>query len=713
MKQLAEIIARELSLPIRGVTGAIQLLDAGNTIPFIARYRKEATGGLDEAALRDVKDRLQYLESLEKRKEDVLRLIDEQGKLTGEIAERVRAATTLQEVEDIYVPFKPKRRTRASIAREKGLEPLAAALREIRDMAGASEVAAAFVSPDAGVETVQQALEGAMDILAEEFSESAEVRAALRRLMEERGVLKARAVRDERSRYEMYYDFSEPVSRIPPHRVLAINRGEKEEYLRVRIELDEDAALSASRGVLGITQGTPADAALADSLARLLLPSIERQVRSALTDKAEDRAIRVFGENTKRLLMQAPVRGYRVLGIDPGYRTGCKWAAVDESGTLLEVGTIYPTPPAEKKKESAQVLSAVCERHRIRLIALGNGTASRETEAFLVDFLQDYQGELAYTIVTEAGASVYSASELAAEEFPDLDVSLRSAVSIARRLIDPLSEYVKIDPRSIGVGQYQHDVNPKRLKEKLADVVETCVNQVGVDLNTASWALLSYVAGIRPAVARAIVKRREERGPFRKRSELMEVAGLGPRAFQQSAGFLRIPDSPVWLDRTAIHPESYDAAHKLLESLGLEAETAGTQDLAVALEPVMRDLPGWAKRIGVGIPTLEDMIRDLIRPGRDPRDDMPGPVFRTDVLDIAGLREGMVLPGVVRNVVDFGAFVDVGVKQDGLVHISELSDRYVSHPTDVVSVGQHVMVRVLSVDIDRQRISLSMKALRA
>jgi uncharacterized protein len=722
-------------------------LDEGNTIPFLARYRKEQTGGLDEEVLRAIRQRLEYLRSLADRRAEVIRLIDEQGALTPEIAQALEAATTLQRVDDIYRPFRPKRRTRAGIARERGLEPLAAWLMSRPATGDPLQRAGEFVDADRGVDTADQALAGARDIIAEIVADDPEVRSWVRQWTTRNGTIFAEAVDSAaRTPYEQYYAYSEPVARIRPHRVLAINRGEREKALRVKIEVPAEQVLEYLRRWLAREGGatgsdgaadacratSPADPELASSAAdaytRLLAPAVERDVRHALTEQADAQAIRVFGANLKSLLLTPPTRGKVVMGVDPAYRTGCKIAVVDATGKLLEVAVVYPTPPQRRVEEAERVLLAMIERHGVDLIAIGNGTASREAEAFIAGLIQRSarSQSLAYAIVSEAGASVYSASATAREEFPGLDVSERSAISIARRLQDPLAELVKIEPKAIGVGQYQHDVAEGELVSTLSGVVESAVNRVGVDLNTASAALLSYVAGLSKAVSSNIVKKREADGPFSDRSALMSVPRLGPRTFEQCAGFLRVPDGANPLDNTPIHPESYLITERLLTELGFSVDDVGRgagsrrqHELREALDSLKIDggnesqvLSGWAARLGVGVPTLQDIVEALERPGRDPRDEMPQPVLRTDVLTMDDLHPGMTLEGTVRNVVDFGAFVDIGVQQDGLVHISELSDTFVRHPLDAVSVGDIVCVRVLSVDKERGRVALSMKTAR-
>ena len=750
---VAAVIGRELGIPRPQVESVVRLLDEGNTIPFLARYRKEQTGGLDEEVLRTIEQRLEYLRNLANRRAEVIRLIDEQGALTPEIAQALEAASTLQRVEDIYRPFRPKRRTRASVARERGLEPLADWLMS-RPVAGDPlQRAGEFVDVDRGVNTADEALAGARDIIAETLADDPEVRAFVRQWTTRNGTIVCEAVDPAaRTPYEQYYEYSEPVSHIRPHRVLAINRGEREKAIRAKIEVPDDeqvleylrrwlmreagagpaASPTASATVRTVASPTasPTDPELAlaaaDAYARLLAPAVERDVRNALTEQADAQAIRVFGANLRSLLLTPPIRGEVVMGVDPAYRTGCKIAVVDATGKLLEVAVVYPTPPQRRVEEAERVLLAMIDRHSVDLIAIGNGTASRETEAFIAALIRRSarSQSLAYVIVSEAGASVYSASATAREEFPELDVSERSAVSIARRLQDPLAELVKIEPKAIGVGQYQHDVAEKELVSALGGIVESAVNRVGVDLNTASAALLSHVAGLSKVVSGNIVKKREADGAFADRAALMSVPRLGPKTFEQCAGFLRVPGGSNPLDNTPIHPESYSIAERLLSELGFSVDdvisTASQHyELREALSPLRTDaangpqaLSDWAARLGVGVPTLQDIVEALERPGRDPRDEMPQPVLRTDVLTMDDLHPGMVLEGAVRNVVDFGAFVDIGVQQDGLVHISELSDAFVRHPLDAVNVGDIVCVRVLSVDKDRGRIALSMKPVK-
>ncbi|MEW6724804.1 MAG: Tex family protein [Bacillota bacterium] len=715
---LAAKLARELDLGEWQVRNTVDLLDQGNTIPFIARYRKEMTGEMDETTLRNLQERLTYLRNLEARRAEVIRLIVEQEKLTPELEAKLAAATTLQQIEDLYLPFRPKRRTRATVAREKGLEPLARRLADQGpEVTEPLAEAASFINPEAGVASPEEALEGASDIVAEELSDDAGVRGLARQMTWAAGILEVSAAQaDQSSVYEQYYDFHQPAREIPAHRILAINRGEKEGLLKVRLTAPAGDIIKiiGQRRITSLSQPVRQflEAAVEDSYHRLLAPSLERELRGRLTEHAEEQAINVFADNLRHLLLQAPVKGFTVMGIDPAYRTGCKVAVVDATGKLLETAVIYPTPPQKEVAKSRLILESLIDECDVDIIAIGNGTASRETELFVAELIHDVKRRVSYTIVSEAGASVYSASRLAAEEFPELDVSLRGAVSIARRLQDPLAELVKIDPRSIGVGQYQHDVDQKRLSTALAAVVESVVNTVGVDLNTASSALLSHIAGVNSRVAANIVSYREKHGAFRNRLELLNVPRVGETTFTQCAGFLRIPEGSEAFDNTPIHPESYEVAERLLSRFGYRRSHMGTPAMRkLARRAEDCGLEQLASELGTGVPTLRDILEALQRPGRDPRDDLPKPIFRTDVLTLEDLRPGMVLTGTVRNVVDFGAFVDIGVKQDGLVHISELSDRFVRRPMEVVSVGDIVKVKVLAVDLNKQRISLSMKGL--
>ena len=708
-------IAAELGIKVSQAEQTAALLDEGNTIPFIARYRKEATGELDETVIRALAERLAYLRSLEERKEEVTRLIAAQDKLTPELSKAISKAATLQELEDLYRPYRPKRRTRASVAKEKGLEPLALKLLEQRPEDPAT-LAEAFLNED--VTSVQDALQGAQDILAEQFSDDPAIRAKIRRLTFDTGLLASeRADEDvpEASEFQMYFDYFEDVAKIPPHRILALNRGERLKALKVKIQVDVEKIHALLHKEIVRDSSSPAlpyiVEAIKDSYARLLAPSLERDIRRSLTEKAEEHAIQIFAKNLRDLLMQSPVRGHRILGIDPAYRTGCKVVAVSEFGELLEHTAIYPHEPQKRWSEAIDVLRSLIDKHNLSLITIGNGTASRETEQLAAELIREHKPQLQYLVVNEAGASVYSASELAREEFPDLDVSMRGAVSIARRVQDPLAELVKIDPKSIGVGQYQHDVNQKELANTLDQVVESCVNHVGVELNTASSALLRHVAGLSARVADNIVSYRSENGVFQTRSELKKVKGLGPKSFEQAAGFLRIANGSRPLDNTAVHPESYQLAQQILEQIGFsEQDLQDRQALSQIREKLKSlDPKKLANTLNAGEPTVRDIIASLGQPGRDPRDELPPPLFRADVLSMEDLKPGMVLQGTVQNVVDFGAFVDIGVKKAGLVHISQLSDRYVRHPTDVVQVGDIVTVRILNVDPALERISLSMK----
>jgi len=713
---IGALLQKEFQLSKTQVDNIINLIDAGNTIPFIARYRKEMTGSLNDQVLREFNERYSYLKNLEARKQDVYRLIEEQGKMTEEIAASIEEAMTLQEIEDIYRPFKPKRRTRAMIAREKGLEPLATLimLGGVPDE-GLEEKALEYINPEKDLNSVEEVLQGARDIVAEEVSDNASVRKAVRNIFHDFGIVESKAKKEEDSVYRQYYDFREPVKSIVSHRILAINRGEREDFLKVNILVPEEKVLDylfKSYSIENREKRKHMVLAIEDAYKRLIQPSIEREIRNELTEKAEEQAMVVFRENLRNLLMQPPVHNCVVLGLDPAYRTGCKICVVDETGKVLATGVVYPTPPQNKTEEAKTVLKELIEKYSVDVIAIGNGTASRESEIFIADMLKEIDRDVRYMVVNEAGASVYSASKLGAEEFPDFDVSLRSAVSIARRLQDPLAELVKIDPRSIGVGQYQHDMNQKRLSETLGAVVEDVVNKVGVDLNTASVSLLSYVSGINKSLAANIVAWREKNGRFRNREELKKVPKLGPKVFEQCAGFLRIRDGDNVLDNTAVHPESYEACEKLLKKLGYTHEDVLNNNLALLdLKVKGIGLKNLAEELNIGEPTLKDIIEELKKPGRDPRDELPPPMLRRDILEIKDLKPGMVLTGTVRNVADFGAFVDIGVHQDGLVHISQLSDKYVKNPLEVVSVGDIVTVKVLDVDPDRKRISLTMRGI--
>ena len=706
---IIEQLARELDRPVEHIENVVRLLDEGNTIPFIARYRKELHGSMDDTALRTLEERLAYLRNLTERKESVKASIAEQEKLTDELAAAIDAAQTLAEVEDLYRPYKPKRRTRATVAKEKGLEPLAALLfAQERDCPRPEEAAADYLSAEKGVETVADALQGANDIVAEWISDDAAIRRSLRELLEKRGTLRSLAATEEDSVYRLYYDFEQPLSRLQGHQILAINRGEKEKMLSATVLLDRELALPLLRRAV-VKPGSAAmefvKAAAEDAYDRLIYPSLEREMRAALTDKASEGAIEMFALNLKPLLMQPPVKGHVTMGLDPGYAHGCKVAVIDATGKVLDTTVVYPTYGERQKNEAITKLAQLVKKHGVEHIAIGNGTASRETEQMTVELIHRVGGGLSYMIVSEAGASVYSASKLAAEEFPQFDVNLRSAVSIARRLQDPLAELVKIDPKAIGVGQYQHDMPQKELDASLNAVVEDCVNAVGVDLNTASPSLLTRVAGLNGTIAKNIVAFREENGVFTTRRQLLKVAKLGPKAFEQCAGFLRVPESKNVLDNTGVHPESYDAAKWLLELLGATPKDA--RDLPARLNAYGAEKA--AEALGVGVPTLRDIAKELSKPGRDPRDELPAPILRTDVLDIKDLKPGMVLTGTVRNVIDFGVFVDIGVHQDGLVHISQVCNKFIKHPSEAVAVGDVVKVVVLDVDEKKHRISLSMK----
>jgi len=713
---IIKVLTAEFSIRQQQVENVVKLIDDGNTIPFIARYRKELTGSLDDQVLRELGERLAYLRSLEKRRGEITKSISEQEKLTGEIAANIEAAKTMTELDDIYRPFRPKRRTRATIAREKGLEPLAVLIMRQEIGKAALEAAAEkYVDPDKEVLSAQDAIAGASDIIAENISDDAALRKLIRATALRFGLLASKAAKpDEDSVYRLYYDYREAVNRMPGHRVLACDRGEREGYLKISIEQESEKPLGFiySRFVNSQTYASSlVQYAADDAYERLIFPSIEREVRNELSNRAQEDALKLFGQNLKQLLMQPPVKGKVTLGLDPAYRTGCKVAVVDETGKVLDKTVIYPTPPQSKVDEAKVVIKALINKYNVEIIAIGNGTASKETEIFASTLIKEFDRKVAYMVVSEAGASVYSASKLAAQEFPEYDVSLRSAVSIARRLQDPLAELVKIDPKAIGVGQYQHDLKPARLDETLGGVVEDCVNSVGVDLNTASFSLLSHISGINSGVSKNIVAYREENGAFKSRNELLKVPKLGARAYEQCAGFLRIPESGNVLDNTSVHPESYKAAKKLLElcGLGLPDVKNGKID-GIAEKVQVIGEADLAADVGVGLPTLKDIISELMKPGRDPRDELPAPLLRTDILDMKDLKPGMELTGTVRNVIDFGAFVDIGVHQDGLVHISQLCDRYIKHPSDIVKVGDIVKVRVLEVDPAKKRISLTMKS---
>ena len=706
-------LATELHIKNSQAEAAVRLIDEGNTIPFIARYRKEVTGALNDEVLRDLNERLQYLRNLEEKKAQVIHAIDEQGKLTKELEQKIMAAVTLVAVDDLYRPYRPKKRTRALMAKEKGLEPLANILLLQKTRQSMEKEAEAYIDVEQGVETVADALAGAKDIIAEMVADSSDYRKSIREWTMKEGFLTVKA-RDEKAEsvYEMYYDFREPLSKMTGYRVLAINRGEKEKYLNVKVEAPEPQIIHALNKTMihgdnSFTEGLLKEA-IEDGYRRLIAPAIERDIRNELTEQAQAGAITVFGKNLKQLLMQPPIKGQTVLGWDPAFRTGCKLAVVDPTGKVLDTVVVYPTAPQFKVEEAKKKVHSLIRKYHITLISLGNGTASRESEQVITELLKEIPEKVSYVIVNEAGASVYSASKLATEEFPEFDVGQRSAASIARRLQDPLAELVKIEPKAIGVGQYQHDMNQKKLEETLHGVVEDCVNKVGVDLNTASVSLLSYISGISKTVAKNIVAYREANGTFHSREELKKVSKLGPKAFLQCAGFLRISGGDNPLDNTGVHPESYDAAGKLLRQMGYEQEQIAAGGLT-DLRKKIKNIDHLAEELNVGALTLRDIVDELEKPGRDPRNDMPKPILRTDVLEMKDLKEGMILKGTVRNVIDFGAFVDIGVHQDGLVHISQMTDRFIKHPMEVVSVGDVVDVKVLGVDLSKKRIQLSMK----
>ncbi len=727
MEKIIKTIADELNIKPTQVEATIKLIDEGNTIPFIARYRKEVTGGLSDEILRDLADRLNYLRNLEQRKQEVINSIEEQGKLTDEILQSVAIAKTLAEVEDIYRPYKQKKKTRATVAKAKGLEPLADIIIAQEEKREIFELAKDFINvdklseedrknKDKVVNTAEEAVQGALDIIAENISDDAKYRKEIKRLCYREGLIKTNASNEEeKTNYEMYYDFSEAIKFIPSHRILAINRGEKEGAIKVKIEKPEEKILGyIERDILKKeeTQFTEMlKETILDAFKRLIEPSIEREIRSDLTEKAEEKAIKVFGQNSKQLLLGAPIKGKTVMGFDPAYRTGCKIAVIDETGKVLDYTTVYPTEPQNDVVGAKKELLKLIEKDKIDMIAIGNGTASRESEMFVADMLKDTARDVSYVIVSEAGASVYSASKLATEEYPDINVSIRGAISIARRLQDPLAELVKIDPKAIGVGQYQHDVNQKRLAESLSGVVEDSVNKVGVDVNTATPSLLSYVSGINSTIAKNIVKYRDENGKLKNRKQLLKVPKLGKVAFEQCAGFLRIMDGDNPLEITAVHPESYDATEKLLKSIGFDKEDLRNKEKLTDLRQKLKDInvAKTATELGIGEMTLTDIIAELAKPGRDPRDEMPKPILRQDVLKLEDLKEGMILTGTVRNVIDFGAFIDIGVKYDGLVHISEMSEKFIKNPSDIVSVGDIVKVRVIKIDMERKKVSLSMK----
>ena len=715
MDKIIKIIAEELNIKPAQVENTIRLIDEGNTIPFIARYRKEVTGGLSDEILRTFGERLNYLRNLEKRKEEVTNSINEQGKLTEEITKDLENAITLAEVEDIYRPYKQKKKTRATVAKAKGLEPLAEIILKQEEKRDITKIAEEYINEEKEVKTPEEAICGALDIIAEMISDNPEYRKLIKQIIYSKGFIKTIATKpEEKSAYEMYYDFSENVNKLPSHRILAINRGEKEEFLKVKIEKEEEIILEKIEKdiIKGETQFTNyLKDTIQDSFKRLIEPSIDREIRSDLTEKAEEQAIKVFGKNAKQLLLGAPIKGITVMGFDPAYRTGCKIAIIDETGKVLDITTVYPTEPQNDVEGAEKELVKLINKNNVNMIAIGNGTASRESELFVSEMIKKCDHEVLYTIVSEAGASVYSASKLATEEYPDINVSIRGAISIARRLQDPLAEFVKIDPKSIGVGQYQHDVNQKKLEESLAGVVEDSVNKVGVDVNTATPSLLSYVSGINKTIAKNIVKYRDENGKISTRKELLKVPKLGKVAFEQCAGFIRIPDGKNPLENTAVHPESYETAENLLQTIGYKVEDLKDKEKIAELRKKLSclNLEKTSKELNIGEMTLKDIIEELSKPGRDPREDMPKPILRQDVLKFEDLKEGMILTGTVRNVIDFGAFVDIGVKHDGLVHISELSEKFVKNPSDIVAVGDIVKVKVIGIDSERQKVQLSMK----
>ena len=724
MDKIIQTIAGELNVKYSQVEAAVKLIDDGNTIPFIARYRKEVTGGLSDEQLRELGERLNYLRNLETRKEEVVKIIDEQGKLTDEIMQSIAVAKTLAEVEDIYRPYKQKKKTRATVAKAKGLEPLAEIILKQEEQKDIKEIATEYVTKnveevekDKIVETAEDAIQGALDIIAEMISDEPRYRKEIKRQCYREATINTKAVDEEqKSSYEMYYEFSETIRTIPSHRILAINRGEKEKFLKVSIEKPEEKILNDIQKyiVKGNTQFTQMLIdTIADSYKRLIEPSIDREIRNDLTEKAEEKAIKVFGENAKQLLLGAPIKNKTVMGFDPAYRTGCKIAVIDETGKLLEYTTVYPTEPQNDVAGAKKELLKLIEKYNVNMIAIGNGTASRESEMFVADMIKEAKHDVCYVIVSEAGASVYSASKLATEEYPDINVSIRGAISIARRLQDPLAELVKIEPKAIGVGQYQHDVNQKRLEESLTGVVESAVNKVGVDVNTATPSLLSYVSGLNKTISKNIVKYRDENGKLKNRKELLKVPKLGKVAYEQCAGFLRILDGSNPIDSTAVHPESYDAVEKLLTNLGYTKQDLLDKEKISTIRAKLNELDTAkvASELEIGEPTLTDIIEELSKPGRDPRDEMPKPILRQDVLKFEDLKEGMILTGTIRNVIDFGAFVDIGVKHDGLVHISELSDKFVKNPSDFVSIGDIVKVKVIGIDNERQKVKLSMKGL--
>ena len=723
MNKIVEIIAQELQIKQSQVESTIKLIDGGNTIPFIARYRKEVTGGLSDEVLRNLGERLTYLRNLESRKEEVIKSIDSQGKLTQEIIKDLENCITLAEVEDIYRPYKQKKRTRATIAKEKGLESLADAIIKQDESIDINKYAEGYINKEKEVNSVEDAINGALDIIAENISDNPEYRKKIKKICYREGIINTKSAKDEKSNYEMYYDFQEKVNRIPSHRILAINRGEKEEFLKVKIDKPEEKILELIQNdIIKNNKSQYAELlnnCIQDSFTRLIEPSIDREIRADLTEKAEEQAISVFGKNAKQLLLISPIKGKTVIGFDPAYRTGCKIAVIDETGKVLDYTTIYPTEPQNDIMGAKKELIRLILKDNVDMFAIGNGTASRESEQFVAELIQEikekYNKELVYVIVSEAGASVYSASKLATEEYPDINVSIRGAISIARRLQDPLAELVKIDPKAIGVGQYQHDVNQKKLGESLTGVVEDAVNSVGVDVNTATPSLLSYVAGVSQTVAKNIVKYREENGKFKERKELLKVPKIGKASYEQCAGFIRIPDGKNPLEITGVHPESYKIAENMLDKLGFKVKDLADKDKFKQIKEKLstinneKEIKIMAKELEVGEPTLKDIVIELMKPGRDPREEMPKPILRSDVLKFEDLSIGMILTGTIRNVTDFGAFVDIGVKHDGLVHISEMSDKFVKNPSEIVSVGDVVKVKVIDIDKERQKVKLSMK----
>ena len=716
MNKIYQKIAEELQIREVQVEATVKLIDDGNTIPFIARYRKEVTGNLSDEVLRELDERLKYLRNLEDRKEEIIRLIEAQGKLTDELTQKIASTMVLSELEDIYRPYKPKKRTRATIAKEKGLEPLSIVIYWQKEKRDLYEIAAEYIDAEKGIEIEEDAINGALDIIAENIADDSDYRKKIKSFCFREAVISTKAAKEEKSSYEMYYDFSEPILKIPSHRILAINRGEKEEFLKVKLDKPEEKIIDyLKKQIIQDYKSQFAEIlerTIMDSYKRLIEPSIEREIRADLSEKSEEQAIKVFGKNAKQLLLQPPIKNMTVMGFDPAYRTGCKIAVIDKTGKVLETTTVYPTEPQNDIEKSKKVLKDLIQKHHINMIAIGNGTASRESELFVSDMIKEIDSEIYYAIVSEAGASVYSASKLATEEYPDINVSLRGAISIARRLQDPLSELVKIDPKSIGVGQYQHDVNQKKLNESLTGVVEDAVNSVGVDVNTATPSLLSYVSGINGTIAKNIVKYRDENGELKQRKDLLKVPKLGPAAFKQCAGFIRIFDGKNPLEVTSVHPESYEVAERLLAKLGYFVDNLKDKSKLEELKQEFKkvNVEKMAKELEVGSLTLKDIMDELAKPGRDPREDLPKPILRSDVLKFEDLQQGMELTGTVRNVIDFGAFVDIGVKYDGLVHISEMSENYIRNPSEVVSVGDVVKVKVIGIDQEKHKVSLSMKS---